>query len=361
MQRLVIVLGLCHMQDKLLPTVRICCGKRYTRSVVVWACLAVFVTTRPAVAIDFPSPVALLRGVEIARTKHYSMRVRLEIRYLVQPGDKIIKCLFEVDGDKRRIEKFPGEQVHGQVNLRDGEVLYRYVREKFADVQVYDKQGASGVLAFDPRVLGLADLMPNTITIKDCLWYENPQQAEVIGVESMNGDKVWRVRAGRGDATSEFWIEEPSFRVHRRTIKFPGHDIDINSEFDSSTPSSPYPSRVMVKRKDPAGETRVNYTIESFEVGAHISPERFTLKSMELPINTPVVDYRISRIVGYWDGEGLSKEPVYRGQQPSAPRSTPPTPPAGNRFLLIAINVFVLLVSITVLLLRWRRRTTQTQ
>lgn len=51
-------------------------------------------------------------------------------------------------------------------------------------------------------------------------------------------------------------------------------------------------------------------TIKDFEIGAESEPDRFTLKGMEVPVNTPVVDYRIRKRIGYWDGEGLSEWPV---------------------------------------------------
>ncbi len=353
------------MYNKLLSTFRLWIwGLQCSRvAELAIAHVVILAFTLPVVAEEYPSPVALLRGVEVARTQSPSLKATLEIQYILPPPATTIECVVELDGDKRRFEVFTGK-VPGQVIIRDGDEFHGFVRKKNEDVHIYDLQRALGVrgdVAFDPRVLGLDDLVPCNVTVKDCLWYHKSKKLEVVGQESLHGIKTWRVRATRDDVTSDYWIEEPSFRVHRRTLTRHGTKIEIESEFDSNPPLSPFPSRVIAKRTDPARKHEVIYIVKSFDVGVRIPPDRFTLKSMDLPINTPVVDYRISRIVGYWDGEGLSKEPVYRGQQPSAPRSTPPTPPARNRFLLIAINVFVLLVSITVLLLRWRRRSTQTQ
>jgi len=304
-----------------------------------------------AVAADSPSPVALLRGVELARTKSACLRATLEIYYVSPPPATTVQCLVELDGNRRRFEVFPGKEP-GQVIIRDGDEFHGFRRKQHEDVHIYDLLRATGVrgdLAFDPRVLGLNDLMPCHVTVRDCLWHENQQKLELVGQESVQGIAVWRVRAARDEDTSDYWIEEPSFRVHRRTLKAAGMQIVIESEFESSQPGSPFPSRVVARRDTPERKHEQIYIIKSFDAGAHISPDRFTLKSMELPVNTPVVDYRISRIVGYWDGEGLSQSPVYSGPQPVAPPAS-----KSRRLPLIATNLLVVLALMIVVWWRWR-------
>jgi hypothetical protein len=307
-----------------------------------------------------PWPAALLRGVEMARTESPSLKATLEIQYLLPPPATTIECLVELDGDKRRFEVFAGK-VPSQVIIRDGDEFHGFVRKEHEDVQIYDLQRAYGVrgdVAFDPRVLGLDDLMPCNVTVKDCLWYDNPQKLEVVGQESLHGIKVWRVRAVRNEDTANYWIEEPSFRVHRVTFKSPWTSIEIEFEFDASSPQSPFPSRVVAKREDKVQKHEVTYIIKSLDAGAPISPDRFTLKSMELPFNTPVVDYRISRIVGYWDGQGLSKDPAQPGQQPPGPSSA--LPPLNIwRLLFIGVNGTVVFALLIYMLWRWRRRVAQ--
>ncbi len=330
---------------------------------VVWILAAIIfmISTHCASAEEPPSALALLRGVESTRTQHNSVKAALEVRYISPPPAPTIDCLVEMDVPKLRFEftALAGD-VSDQVILRDGDEFHGYRRKKAEDVQVYDLQravGARGDIAFDPRILGLSDLMSCDTTVRDCLWYEDHESLEVVGQESFHGVNIWKVKASRRGTTAEFWIEEPSFRVHRKIVETPYMRIVVDSEFDSGEEQSPFPSRVTTQRvykKDELkdrNEERI-YIVKSFDTDAKIPPERFTLKAMDLPFNTPVVDYRISRIVGYWDGEGLAEKPVYLGERPaelSAPESQ-----GNDRLLLISINLLVLLVLIVVI---WLRKT----
>lgn len=330
---------------------------------VVWILAAIIfmVSTHSTLAEEPPSALALLRGVESTRTQYKTIKAALEARYISPPPAPTIDCLVEMDVPKLRFEfTVLAGDIPGQVILRDGDEFHGYRRKEAEDVQVYDLQRAVGVrgdIAFDPRILGLSDLMTCDTTVKDCLWIEDHESLEVVDQESLHGVNTWKVKASRRGATAEFWIEEPSFRVHRKIVETPFMRIVIDSEFDSDKEQSSFPSRVTTQRvhkKDELkdrNEERI-YIVKSFDTDADIPLERFTLKAMDLPFNTPVVDYRISRIVGYWDGEGLSEKPVYLGERPS--ELSEPKSQGNDRLLLIAINLLVLLVLIVVI---WMRKT----
>jgi len=243
-----------------------------------------------------PSPLVLLRGVESARTSRTSIEVEIEIAYLSPPPKKKIKCLIEMTGDKRRCEVFEGD-VPGQVVIRDGDVFSQYRRVKHEDIEVFDVRmatGTRGTLAFDPRILGLSDTMVCDIAVNNCLWAEGSDKLEVVESATIRGAKVWRVRANRGRDVAEFWIEQPSFRVHRKVVKSEGLHIEIESEFDNSKVLSPFPSKVSIVRtaKD---KTEVRYTINTFLEKDMIDPGRFTIQSLGAPPETAVIDYRVSR------------------------------------------------------------------
>lgn len=306
-------------------------------------------------AAEPPSALALLRGAESARVQADDIRATLTIEYLAPGPSRGLDYLVESSGDRRRFEQFPASPAEGVVVLIDGGEVHGFRRKKNEDVHRYDMSRAVGVrgdTAFDPRILGLSDLMAADATVRACLWYETCDRTEVLGKERVGDVDAWRVRCFSGNTTSDFWIEEPSFRVHRRTIEWPGGRVEISSHFGAG--ESPFPQRVEIVRDEPNESMRRRVTVKSFETGASIPPERFTLASMDLPMNTPVVDYRISRIVGYWDGEGLSPRPVYAGERPEV--RTPALAPPGAapvRPWLIVANVVVVL---GVLVFLWRRR-----
>lgn len=82
--------------------------------------------------------------------------------------------------------------------------------------------------------------------------------------------------------------------------------------------------------------------------------ERFEIESINLPINTMINDYRINRIVGYWDGSKISPDPVVnivlseKGEQKVSASS--------NMRWLVALGNVVVLASLVVLLWRPKKR-----
>lgn len=302
-----------------------------------------------------PSPLALLHGVEAARTRHSSVSVVLTIHNVSPDPVRKLECLVELDGDMRRFEVFEGE-IPGQVTIRDGDEFRAYQRKAHADVQIYGVERAlrtRGDLAFDPRVLGLSDLMSCDICVKDCLWYEDSEVLEVVGLEKIGDIDVWRVKAVRHGNTTEYWIEEPLFRVHRKKTVMDFARIEIHSEFDADDSQSPYPSRVTAVRTytDERPKCETMFVVKAFDVDVSVPPDRFTLKSMDLPVNTPVIDYRIDRRIGYWDGEGLS-ERLTRGEV-NPVEFTPAE--RGRRWLLFLLGGLPLVVLIVIYLARRRR------
>ena len=136
----------------------------------------------------------------------------------------------------------------------DGEEFFRFYRKEYESVNVFDLRlavGSKGVMCFDPRILGLSDLMSANETVTMHL---RPQDGkfDVSGREQVDGVSTWRVKGAANGAEFNFWIEEPSFRVHRKTVRTAGgSNIDIRSEYDPRDPSSPLPKRVHIKRVEP--------------------------------------------------------------------------------------------------------------
>jgi hypothetical protein len=293
----------------------------------------------------------LLRGAEQARLAPKSVEARLMFEVDSPPPRLKAECLVQESGNLRRFERFAHADSDGSVVLVNGSEVHAYDRLDNASVRLCDKTYSvetAGDLGFDPRTLGLTDLPFVDSSVKKCLWSGDEFAVRVIGQEAVNGVAVWRVEAKSENVVSTYWIEEPSFRVHRRLLQWPGGKSDILSEFDSKI-ASPFPSRVTVDRID--GDLRTNITIEvlSLDLRAVIPPEQFTLASFDLPVDTMIIDYRTQKIVGYWDGAGLSVEPLYVDQIAESVKTQ-----SYRRQWLLAINVAVV-VTIAVLLW-WKRR-----
>jgi hypothetical protein len=291
---------------------------RMKRAFLVYLGCLIFtsILAQIASAAEQPSALALLRGVEVARTNSKSFQAKFTVEYILPKPSQRMDCLVEQGEKSRRFEIFPGKDIDGIVTIVEGNVLRSYARHAHNDVDIYDMERAVGVrgdIAFDPRILGLTDLMMVDSTVEECLWYAHSDKVELVGKEQWNGVSVWHIKVIRHQYESEadFWIEETSYRVHRKTVhaKF-GFDIDICSAFDANDPKSLFPKAVHIQRKCRSEVMETKVAVTSFELGKLISPERFTLNSIGLPINTMINDYRIKRIVGYWDGMGISKEPT---------------------------------------------------
>lgn len=348
--------------QRLRARIRICLRKIVlVSSIAALMACADIARTSTLTAQEKPSAVALLRGVELAREAAESVKAEIEVKFATRSPATSVTCLVELRGARRRFEVFGVEDV-AQVIIRDGDEFRSFRRQRNEDLHFYDVReavGTRGDLAFDPRVLGLSDFMPCNANLRQCLWYSRHDELVVIGEDDVGSVRVWRVKARRGSTSSEYWIEEPSFRVHRRRIDTPDHTIDIRSTFEGNG-LTPFPKRVIASRefkdardgKATPSTMRWEYIVKGFEAGGEIPDERFGVASIGLPINTPAVDYRIHRTVGYWNGEGFGERPVYSGETPRAA----PEPPSRwlRRIVFIGVNAVVVLVA--ALLILWLRK-----
>ncbi len=332
-------------------------------------CLFVFLaaSAQPVGAADSGAGVALLRGVELARTKYHAFRVEMTLEYLSPPPVRTAKCVIEVDGKHRRCEVVSAtgglDKTVVLIDEENPHEIYGYRRGEYNDVDIYNMQRAvstRGDIAFDPRILGLSSLMPANGTVKNSLNYDNALNVELLGQEELNERTVQHVRLVRNGPvpdftiTYDYWIEEPSFRVFRKSSKWPDGQSEITSSYGSNDTTWPFPVRVEITRSTPNGAIRgmeIRYTVQKFEIVDAISPERFTLASMDLPINTMINDYRINRIVGYWNGKEISPNPVY----PAAPPVDIASDASRRRLWFIAVNAMIVAVLIALIWYRARR------
>lgn len=296
--------------------------------------------------------LALLKGVEAARMRCESLKAELTADF-ISPRRESFKCLIEIDGNRRRFERFPKEGFPGEVVIGIGNDIKSYNRGTYNDVCLYDMDYAvktKGEFSFDPRVLGLSDLLATDHTVQICLGYVNARHIEVVGKEKMHGADTWRVSVVAKYLTTEFWIEEPAFRVHRVLGNWPGGRFEIESKFDGADNSCPLPTLVwQVAQRRGRERSEKRFSVTSLELGIAIPDDRFTLAGMQLPLNTPVVDRRLMKRIGYWDGQGLSTVPVARSAQ-----WVPATAGWHRRAILVLGGVTLALLAVVVVM--WRRR-----
>jgi hypothetical protein len=74
------------------------------------------------------------------------------------------------------------------------------------------------------------------------------------------------------------------------------------------------------------------------------------MKQMELPVGTALVDYRLKRVLGYWDGKELAASPSEALQETLTAKNG-----ASRRIFLIIFNVAVLVCLLMAVLYHRRR------
>ena len=161
------------------------------------------------------------------------------------------------------------------------------------------------------------------------------------------------------DADNHYWIEEPSFRVHRVTNQGFFGQIDIRSYYDNGN-TGPLPSRITIRRNGPQGELELDRKIDvtSIKYNQDIPDSFFDLKSMRLPLNTEVVDYRAQQRLGYWDGEKLVERYVKMSAQEQREwEARVNRQPLGNavRYILMAAGILMIIYALFAKFRAWKR------
>ncbi|MDR2705355.1 MAG: hypothetical protein LBC02_06220 [Planctomycetaceae bacterium] len=259
-----------------------------------------------------PRAIALLKGVEQERLKYECFRI-CYTEHREEEG-KTVEQIVEFDHGKIRKEHLKTDQFQGMKSIFLGDFLYIMTSYDAKSVNLVTSKSinASGADTYDPRMIGLTDVMTQTTSVTDCLLYTRRKNFSTQ-ITELNGKKVHSVVCDDGDDHWEFFIEEPGFRILKQTFESPYIDIQIDAEY-SNPKVFPFPSQVKILRKEGKEKKVVRFnrtiTVTNFEEKKSFPPETFTLASLNLPINATVMDYRINRTIGYWDGEKLVDAPV---------------------------------------------------
>jgi hypothetical protein len=255
----------------------------------------------------------LLKGVEQERLKYECFRIcYTEHR---KEENKTVEQIVDFDHGKIRKEHLKTDVFPGIMSIFLGDIMY--VKTSYdatsVDLVTPNSINAVGAGTYDPRLLGLTDIMNHTTPLESCLAYPlyNSFSTQIV---ELDGKKVNLVICDREEnCQNKFFIEEPGFRLLRKTYQSPYIDIQVDSEY-SNLKFLPFPTKVKIIRKEGMEKKVVRFdrtiTVTNFEVKESFPLETFTLASLKLPLNAEVIDYRIHRSLGYWDGEKLVDDPV---------------------------------------------------
>jgi len=303
----------------------------------LWNAYGSMVLLHPVAANDAPTAAGLLTGARLARESITSMQCILEIEETSEAVRSNRKYKVEMLGDKLRFEELGDPSI---IAISDGETRYHYTREEHAQLSIraeHDAAFSTTVAIFDPRIIGLSDICPPHLKLDKAVWSGGEVTSRVIGREQLNGVDAWRVASTRGDAIAEFWVDASSFRVHRKTVETPTFKVDIQSIYEPNT-TGILPSEVVATRT--GGDIfTCRYKITSVDF-RQIPEERFTFSTLELPLNTPAVDYGLKKAIGYWDGEAFSPNRLKRSEISPKPVASG-QPVRRSYFLVIAFLIFL--------------------
>ena len=295
-----------------------------------------------------PDPFALLRGVEASRDQIKSGRMEMTA-VLVDPQSprsdaSRIRLKISFDASGRRIDQFDrslsidgatpaiaeanGKKLRAMGNDRaefvrlglghwkdthvrsayDGMQFMQYAEDQGAYVK--DPSKGSADFVFDPRVLGICGQYLMTHSVPTDLAYRHAKSISLVGTEEVAGHPTWHVRVIRKhDLEYHFWIEDSAdFVVHKCENIGPNTKVTIASRFDESRrPLAGMPNWVEV-REDRHGRPYrlLTITVDKSEYNVPVDPGQWTLAGLGMPIGEMVIDQRIHRVVGHFDGQGLT-------------------------------------------------------
>jgi hypothetical protein len=265
-----------------------------------------------------PSAKVLLKGVEKEYSKHKAYHATFTIVYAEDETlfrNKTTECVVDVSPGKMRFEQRisnKNSEFSNEIILIDEDNVYLY-RSSYHGVQLMDIEMATkrGTFAFDPRLLLTCSAPAINSTLQEQLNYSPDYGYDdgVVTKETVNGVDVWHVCFTNEFGQGHLWIEEPTFRVHKLRSETKNVISELSAKYDS-LPFDIFPTQIHIESITQGKRTicrDFKFTNVTFN---EPKTDRFSLKSMGLPINIPITDIRMLRIIGYWDGEKLQDDPV---------------------------------------------------
>jgi peroxiredoxin len=213
-----------------------------------------------------------------------------------------------------------GFESHHVTSFDGGETFIDYwaTDEKPFHAKVDEVRKGTGNWLFDPRVLGLTPSPSAKDTIESCLSDNRVQSVDLVGQETVEGGSTWHLVMRfpkEWHCDRQFWVDA---RNPARVLKQEFNGNTAYSRFSQTDPSDPIP--VEVKEVHFTGRELSRYEVcfvrRKARFNIPVDSATWTLAGLKMPVGTEIIDYRISRRIGYWDGVGLSQSlPANRPRQ----------------------------------------------
>lgn len=196
-------------------------------------------------------------------------------------------------------------------SIFDGSQVLTYDGQNSATID--DSTKSTIQYLFDPRTLGLTSFLQPGKDVADCLRWRNAQSVSLLQRELVGGRETWHVRVVDSFLHElNFWIDERDYRVYKHEFRLGDVRKTVISSYERKDDvASPLPTRVYVaetSRGELLGERWL--AVSKLETDVKINPKSWTLAGLDLPRGVPVSDLRVHERLGYWDGRGLSEDPV---------------------------------------------------
>ncbi|MBP3958431.1 hypothetical protein J8F10_24550 [Gemmata sp. G18] len=336
-------------------------------------------------------PVALLRGVEQARkplhgklhlkwaTKAGENRGALEVdvefdrdKWRFTQVERVVESRSEQAAERDRVIRAnkgdPGAAVKAglgklvtqkTLSVFDGSKLVQYADQLGGYIRVHEK--GSAYLCFDVRTLGIARGYTPAYSLSECLGIDVAGSAKTVGKEVVDGKSCWHVIFSHDIAEVDFhyWIcDTENFRVCRYEYHYPRDkpQLRVVTRLEYANEKDVLPIRVTAEEHSGAGTKVSTYEISNADYTVRPDEAIFTYKGLDMPPGAMVIDDRVNRVVGYFNGTDLSAE-LDDALQKSAAVAAREVQPPGTSWPLYTVLALVGLVLSVFGWSRLRRRT----
>ncbi|MGC8829009.1 MAG: hypothetical protein ACP5TE_04455 [Verrucomicrobiia bacterium] len=279
-----------------------------------------------------PDPESLLKGVEAIRQQIPPSYIKIKFESL-NPFRQNINY-YEIYFDKE-LRYYYKSNINDMVKiLYNGSEVLQYSSDT---IYITSLSQSSSYPLFDPRILGISLLFWQS-TIKSSLRYNKScfinrvpyLSVELVGNDNIDGNDVWHIKVKTKDDLSSvedvygYWVDaKNNFRVYKYEEYLPNiHHIIIKSRYNDNIYKY-LPVLVETKSIDPDGKVNWCDKIEIVEAKCPIKIESkmWTIAGLDPKKGAEVVDLRIKKGIGYWNGtKVVTLNELNQPQQPKVPR-----------------------------------------